>query len=65
MLGDPLLKQLPGGPPWVPAVPMLDVSPLLDPPHVVSGEFHLNALGDRILATRAATWIEDNFCPGQ
>ncbi len=62
MLGDPLLKQFPEGKPWVPPVPMLDVSDLLDSPHIVRREGHLDGAGDRILAIEAAAWIQANFC---
>jgi hypothetical protein len=65
MLGDPLLKQFPTGARWVPRVPMLDVSRLLDSPHVVGGEFHLNQLGNEMLASQAATWIRTHFCKDQ
>jgi hypothetical protein len=63
-LGDPLLKQLPGGRPWSPGVPVLDVSYLRESPHVVQGEFHLDEVGNRILAADAATWIRTHFCGG-
>jgi hypothetical protein len=62
VLGDPLLKQ--SGQAWHPVVPTLDVSYLVDSAHVVRGDFHLDGVGNRILATEVASWVRANFCRG-
>jgi hypothetical protein len=62
MLGDPLLKQFPSGPRWVPTVPMLNVSQLPDSGHVVHGEWHLDATAHRMLVRQAERWIRAEFC---